>query len=529
MASVKTMTFNPIINVDSRQQESQMHPSIHALANPDKPALIMAGSGETLTYRQLDSASNRYAHLYRSLGLGRGDTVAVFLDNTSTFISLAWAAQRSGLFFVCVSAKLTASEVSFIVEDSGAKLLITSQAVGSVPAELPAALPGVHLLALGQPMSGYRSLEELAAGFPSTPIEDESAGTDMLYSSGTTGRPKGIRIDLPADDSITAPTPFSGLLQHLWGFNSDTIYLSPAPLYHAAPLRAVMVVQKLGGTAVIMERFEPEEALALIERYGVTHSQWVPTHFIRMLKLPPEVRSKYDLHSLKFAIHAAAPCPVPVKEAMIDWLGEIVYEYYGGTEGNGLTAITPQEWLAHRGSVGRAVLGTIHICDEEGNPLPARAEGAVYFEGGNQFQYHNDPGKTEDARNRHGWTTLGDVGWLDEEGYLYLTDRKSFMIISGGVNIYPQEIENHLITHPKVMDVAVIGAPDPEMGERVVAVVQPIDWADVGEPLKDELDRFARSALSAVKIPRQIDFIAELPRHPTGKLYKRLLRDTYWK
>ncbi|MEQ9661927.1 MAG: AMP-binding protein, partial [Parasphingopyxis sp.] len=308
----------------------------------------------------------------------------------------------------------------------------------------------------------------------------------------------------------------------------DSIYLSPAPLYHAAPLRWTMCVHKLGATVVVMEKFDPEFALQLIEKHKADVGQWVPTHFVRMLKLPEETRAKYDVSSVKCAVHAAAPCPIPIKEKMIEWWGPVLSEYYAGSEGNGFTFINSEQWLAHKGSVGTALIGIIRICDEDGNEVPPRTEGTVYFEGGTAFSYHNDEEKTADATNKHGWTTLGDVGWVDEDGFLYLTDRKSFMIISGGVNIYPQEIENLLVTHDKVADAAVIGAPDEDMGERVVAVIQPLDMNAAGDALREELTAFLRQHLSGVKVPRQIDFRAELPRHPTGKLYKRLLRDEYW-
>jgi acyl-CoA synthetase (AMP-forming)/AMP-acid ligase II len=317
------------------------------------------------------------------------------------------------------------------------------------------------------------------------------------------------------------------LARAAFGFAADTVYLSPAPLYHAAPLRWSLTVHRLGGTVVCMEKFDPEFALHLIERHRVTESQWVPTHFVRMLKLDETVRHRYDLSSLRCAVHAAAPCPVPVKRAMIDWWGPILREYYAGTEGNGFTFISSPEWLQRPGSVGRALLGVIRVCDEQGDEVPRGTEGQVFFEGASTFAYHNDPDKTRDATNKHGWTSLGDVGWQDDDGYLFLTDRKSFMIISGGVNIYPQEIENLLVTHPKVADVAVIGAPDADMGERVVAVVQPVDIDQAGPALADELLQWLAPQLSRVKIPRQIDFRADLPREPTGKLFKRLLRDEY--
>jgi long-chain acyl-CoA synthetase len=330
------------------------------------------------------------------------------------------------------------------------------------------------------------------------------------------------------DRGVDDNPALSQLGQLLYGLDDQTVFLSPAPLYHAAPIGWTMAATHLGGTIVVMEHFDAEAALAAIERHKVTCAQWVPTHFIRLLKLPEETRARYDLTSLKSVFHAAAPCPVPVKEAMIAWWGPIVNEYYAGTEGNGFCAISAPEWLAHKGSVGRGLTAQVMICDEAGDPLPPRQEGEVFFAGGAVFEYFNDPEKTAKSRNKHGWSTLGDVGWVDEEGYLYLTDRKSFMIISGGVNIYPQEVENLLITHPKVADVAVVGAPHEEMGEEVVAVVQPVVWAEAGEALAAELMAFARANISHVKAPRRIDFMQELPRHATGKLYKRLIRDAYW-
>ncbi|MBX9797028.1 acyl-CoA synthetase [Sphingomonas sp.] len=495
---------------------------------PDKPALIVAETGQTTSYAELEARSNRAAHLFRQHGLNQGDTVALFMDNIPEFYEIAWGAQRAGLFYVCISSKLTAPEVAYILQDSGARLVVASHALAGVAAALTDHAAAVTRLMLHGTVPGWDSWETAVAALPTTPIADERAGTDMLYSSGTTGRPKGVRVALPEDPSLTAPAVLTMLAQMLYRFSAETIYLSPAPLYHAAPLRWSMTVMRLGGTVVMMQHFEPEAALAAIERCRVNASQWVPTHFVRMLKLSPEQRAAHDLSSLKVAIHAAAPCPIPVKQAMIDWWGPVIYEYYAGSEGNGLTTIDSAQWLAHQGSVGKAAYGILHICDEAGNELPPGQEGLVYFEGGTQFEYHNDPEKTAEARHAKGWTTLGDIGRMDEEGYLYLTDRKSFMIISGGVNIYPQEIENRLITHPRVADVAVIGAPCPEMGERVVAVVQPVDMAEAGPALADELTAWCRAELSGVKTPRQIDFTDALPRHPTGKLYKRLVRDRYW-
>jgi long-chain acyl-CoA synthetase len=505
-----------------------MHPSIHAKTHPDKPAYIMAYSGETVTYGELEARSNQGAHLFRALGLNEGDAVALFIDNHPRYYEILWAAQRSGLRFTCLSSKLTQGEVEYIVKDCEAKVLVTSKALAEIALAVAPLIPGVALYMVGGEAGPFKSFEDARAAFPTTPIADQSAGRAMLYSSGTTGRPKGVKRAGEFDPAIDAPNPLGNLGQALYGWTSDTIYLSPAPLYHAAPLGWSMAVQAVGGTVVMMERFDAEDALRFIEQYKITSAQWVPTHFVRMLKLPPEARQRYDMSSLKAVFHAAAPCPAPVKEQMIAWWGPIVHEYYAGTEGNGFCIINSTEWLAHKGSVGRGLTAQVKICDEDGEPLPPRAEGLVFFEGGGQFEYHRDPAKTAESRNKHGWTTLGDVGWLDEEGYLYLTDRKSFMIISGGVNIYPQELENVLIGHPKVADAAVVGAPDEEMGEKVVAVIQPMDWADAGDALRDELMAYARQHLSHVKSPRVIDFMAELPRHPTGKLYKRLIRDAYW-
>ena len=504
-----------------------MHPFHHAQTQPDKPAYIMAGSGETVTYAQLDARSNQGAQLFRSLGLRAGDVIAILMDNSPRFFEIAWAAQRAGLYYTCVSTKLTPVEVEYIIKDCEARLLIVSPALDSVAQAVAPLVPGVRLYRVDGAQAPFDDFEADRDAMPVTPIADETAGSDMLYSSGTTGRPKGVKPAL-SDGPIDAPHALQMMAQGLFGFSGDSLYLSPAPLYHAAPLRWCMTVQKLGGTVIVMEKFEPEAALALIEKHGVTCGQFVPTHFVRMLKLPQAVRDRYDVSSMSSAVHAAAPCPLPVKEQMIAWWGPVIFEYYAGTESNGFCWINSQNWLAHKGSVGQAVLGELRICDEAGEPVPVRTEGTVYFANGPAVNYHNAPDKTAESYNQHGWTTLGDVGWVDEEGYLYLTDRKSFMIISGGVNIYPQEIENLLITHPKVADAAVVGAPHEEMGEQVVAVIQPQDWTGDDAALAEELMAFVRAHLSHVKSPRRIDFMRELPRHATGKLYKRLIRDAYW-
>jgi long-chain acyl-CoA synthetase len=505
------------------------HPSHHARSHPEKPAVIMAATGETVTYGELEARSNQGAQLFRSAGIAAGDAIAIFMDNSPAYYEILWAAQRSGVRFTCISSKLTPGEVEYILKDSGAKAFIVSASLEPIASAAAALVPGLRLWMTEGAKAPFESFEDARAPMPTTPIADESQGGAMLYSSGTTGRPKGVkRANVEGPQPIDGPSPLAGIGQALLSFSPDMVYLSPAPLYHAAPLGWSMAVQTVGGTVVMMERFDPEAALAAIERYRVTSAQWVPTHFVRMLKLPAETRAKYDVSSLTSVFHAAAPCPVPVKEAMMAWWGPIIHEYYAGTEGNGFCFITAEEWLRKKGSVGRGLTAAVKICDEEGNELPPRAEGGVFFAGGGAFEYHNDPAKTAESRNKHGWTTLGDVGWLDEDGYLYLTDRKSFMIISGGVNIYPQEIENLLIGHPKIADVAVVGAPHEEMGEEVVAVVQPADWAEAGDALAAEISAYARAHLSHVKAPRRIDFMRELPRHATGKLYKRLIRDAYW-
>ncbi|MCB1250254.1 MAG: AMP-binding protein [Acidimicrobiales bacterium] len=506
-----------------------MYPGAHAADRPDAPAVIMGGTGEVITYAELDAAANRLAHLYRSLGLGVGDHVAFCLENHPRYYELLWGAHYAGLYYTAMSSRLTAEEAAYIVDDCGAKVFITSDAKRDVASAIVADTPQVQLrLMLDGTVDGYESYEELVAAQPATPLDEERvAGKDMLYSSGTTGRPKGVKPAMPSDPLAT-PTSVTGGAQLLFGYVPEMVYLSPAPLYHAAPLRFTMAVHQVGGTVVVMEHFDAAEFLQLVERHHITHTQVVPTMFVRMLKLDDATRAAYDLSSLQVAIHAAAPCPAQVKRAMIEWWGPIIHEYYAGTEGNGLVYCSSQDWLDHPGTVGRALLGEVHICGEDGEELPVGEEGTVYFGGGADFEYHNDPDKTAGARNAKGWSTLGDVGRLDEDGFLYLTDRKAYMIITGGVNVYPQEAENVLAMHPKVHDVAVLGVPNEDFGEEVKAVVQPVDMAEAGPELERELIAYCREHLADVKCPRSVDFRDELPRHPTGKLYKRLLKDEYW-
>ncbi|MEL6569705.1 MAG: acyl-CoA synthetase [Pseudomonadota bacterium] len=507
-----------------------MHPCHHAKTGPNKPAYVMVGSGETVTFAQLDSRSNQIAHALREAGCNPGDTIAIFANNSPRYFEICWAAQRAGLYFVCISSRLTGPEVAYILTDSGSKLLIADAALAA------AATAGANEAGVGTRWSidgdidGFEPLETLRASFPETPIADEMAGTDMLYSSGTTGRPKGIRPNVEPGSPIDGESVLNQIAKALAGADENTRYLSPAPLYHAAPLRWCMAMTRFGATLYVMEKFDPEGFLRAVEDHGITHTQVVPTMFVRMLKLPEDVRSKYDVSSLQFAIHAAAPCPIPVKEQMIEWWGAVIDEYYAGSEGNGMTWIKSPEWLEKKGSVGKAIWGELHICDEAGDEVGTGEEGQIYFGGTPAPTYHNAPEKNKGALNpkRPDWSSLGDVGKVDEDGYLFLTDRKAFMIISGGVNIYPQETENALITHPKVADCAVIGVPDPDFGEAVKAVVQPMAGVEANAALEEELMAFCQAQLSKIKCPKSIDFDPELPRHATGKLYKRLIRDRYW-
>lgn len=508
-----------------------MHPITHAAARPDHPAIIMAGSGEVVTYGAMDAAANRFARLLRAHGLERGAPFALLMENTALYLPLVWGSQRAGTMMVPISTRLTAPEIAYILKDAGARLLVTSTGYAPIARQLRGQFPGCAMLVLGS--GGTDDLEAALAAQDRAPLADPLPGQYMLYSSGTTGRPKGVRPRAPETDDVLAVNPLVGLAVMGAGMPADgsMVYLSPAPLYHAAPLAWCTTVHRLGGTVVVMEKFDPETALEAIARYRVTDSQWVPTHFVRLLKLSGEARTRHDLSSHRRAIHAAAPCPVPVKRAMIDWWGPILTEYYAGSEGIGMTLIRAEDWLAHPGSVGRAIHGKLHVCGPEGEELAPGEDGLIYFENENIPTYHNDPVKTAEAMHPAGWMTLGDIGHVDENGYLYLTDRKSHMIISGGVNIYPQEIENLLVTHPKVMDAAVIGAPEPELGEQVVAVVQPMDMAEAGvdgfRGLEAELRDFLSPQLSKIKMPKRFEFRPELPREANGKLYKRELRDEF--
>ena len=511
-----------------------MYPGSFAASTPDKPAVIMAESGAVITYAELDAEANRLSRVFRAAGLQQGDHVAFCLENHPHFLAVLWGAHYAGLYYTAMSSRLTTEEMAYILDDCEAQAFITSTYKSGQAAELVGNMPAVKVrLMLDGVVEGYESYEATIEGQPATPLEEDRVeGQDMLYSSGTTGQPKGVMVPLPGAPLGEGSDGVTTLCLLLFGASESTMYLSPAPLYHAAPLRFCRAVHRTGGTVVVMEHFDPERYLALVEEHRITFSQVVPTMFIRMLKLPEEVRGRYDVSSLESVVHAAAPCPAEVKAQMIEWWGPIIHEYYAGTEGNGFVYTNSEDWLAHRGSVGKALIGTLHIVGEDGEELPIGESGTVYFEGdaAATFEYHNDPEKTassRDARGR-GWSTLGDVGYLDEDGFLYLTDRKAYMIITGGVNVYPQEAENVLALHPKVSDVAVLGVPNDDFGEEVKAVVVPAEGIEPTPELERELIAYCREHLADVKCPRSIDFRAELPRHPTGKLYKRLLKDEYW-
>ena len=506
-----------------------LHPSFHARTVPDKIAYRMAGSGAAITYAELDRVSNQGAQLFRSLGLQPQDHIALLVENSPRFMEICWAAQRCGLYYTAISTHLTPGEIGYIVADCGAKVFISTEHLADIAGEAAAMIPTEVIRSMsGRAADGWRSWDAAIAAMPAAPIADEITGYAMLYSSGTTGQPKGVKRPF-LDEKLGTMLPLADLLcRRMCGLDADSIYLSPAPLYHAAPLLFTGTAAAVGAIAIIMERFDAEDFLRLVERHRVTHTQLVPTMFVRLLKLPEAVRRRYDLSSLKTAVHAAAPCPVEVKRQMVDWWGPILVEYYAGTEGNGMTVCNSPAWLAHSGTVGRSLSGALKIVGEDGEEVAPGTIGQVYFAGGPPFSYHNDPVKTAAAYHKEGWSSLGDIGYVDSEGYLYLTDRKAYMIISGGVNIYPQEAENVLVMHPAVVDAAVFGVPNEDMGEEVKAVVQPLDIARAGPDLAAELLAFCRTRLSHIKCPRSIDFAAELPRAPTGKLLKRLLRDRYW-
>ena len=517
-----------------------MYPGEYATQQPDRPCIVMAASGEIITYGQYDERCNRLAHVLRDAGLRRLDHYSIFMENNARYLECCGAGERSGLYYTCVNSHLTADELAYIVDNSESKALIASAATLPVALEAIAQCPKLERFLVVNDGSGdddsvdvpergpFVDFASVVDTRPSTAIDDEFLGGAMLYSSGTTGRPKGIIRDLP-EGPPAQPLGLYTFLGQLWGYREGMTYLSPAPLYHSAPQAAVSLAIRHGGTVIVMERFDPAEYLALVERHRVTHSQLVPTMFSRMLKLPEAERTAHDLSSLEVTVHAAAPCPIPVKEDMIAWWGPIIREYYGATEAIGFTACDSTEWLAHKGTVGRVVAGDLHVCDDDMVEQSTGTPGTLWFTTPTRLQYFHDQEKSREATSPDGtMSTTGDVGYIDEDGYVFLTDRKTFMIISGGVNIYPQECENLLITHPKVADAAVFGVPNVDLGEEVKAAVQLMPGNEPGPAMERELIAFCQEHLAKQKCPRSIDFEAELPRLPTGKLYKRVLRDKYW-
>ena len=505
---------------------------LRALERPDRVAAVMASGRASVSYRELDERSRRLARLLWEAGLRRGDAVAVLMENHLRFFDVYWAALRSGLYLVPVNHHLTAGEGAYIVNDSGARALVSSKALAVLATDVVDRSPlvAVRLMVDGS-VPGFDDYESALAATSSRPLADEPLGDTMSYSSGTTGRPKGIMRPLPDRPATDRSTGLRRLIGPLFPLDTDTTYLSPAPLYHAAPLGFTTTVQATGGTTVIMERFDPVAALQAIETFAITASQWVPTMFVRMLKLPDVDRRRFDLSSHRAAVHAAAPCPPDVKRQMMAWWGPILIEYYAGSERSGFTVCHADEWLAHPGTVGRAILGTIRVCDDDGGEVAAGQTGTIFFERTSvPFVYHNDPAMTRAAQHpaHPNWSTLGDVGHLDDDGFLYLTDRRSFTIIAGGVNIYPREIEDAMILHPAVEDVAVVGVPNADLGEEVKAVVQLQANVAADDATRGELLEWTAQRVARFKVPRSIDFTEQLPRSPTGKLLKRLVRQPYW-
>jgi long-chain acyl-CoA synthetase len=514
----RTETVTTAAERPNSSQDARLRPATYVATEPQRPAVVTS-SGVTVTFAELEERSCRLAQALFAHGLRPGDHVAIMLPNDERTHEVVFAAQRSGLYYTMVNTHLTAEEAAYIVNDCGARTLVTSSKMGELPADMVPLTPEVELrLMIGHGTAGpdgYVDYDDVVGRYRGEPLAHEEEGFPMLYSSGTTGHPKGVRRPLSGEPFGTYAT-LNPMLERIMGFAEGDVYLCPAPLYHAAPLVWSSTVLRMGGTVVVMERFDPVECLRLIEEHQVTHGQFVPTMFVRMLKLPDGVRDRFDVSSLRSVVHAAAPCAPEVKRRMIEWWGPIIHEYYSGTEGMGMTWIGPEDALSHPGSVGRAIWGQVHICGDDGAELPVGETGVVYFGGRTDatFEYNHDPEKTRQS--------------FDEEGFLFLTDRKQFMIVSGGVNIYPQEVEDVLVLHPAVADVAVFGVPEAEMGEEVMAVVQPASGYEPGPALAAEIIAFCRDHLSHYKCPHTVDFTDQLPRGENGKLYKKGLREAYW-
>ncbi|MDQ8732793.1 AMP-binding protein [Bradyrhizobium sp. LHD-71] len=484
-------------------------------------------NGATTSFAELERLANRFAHLLRHAGLRRGDHVAAVLGNGPHILALAWASYRAGLYFTPVANTLSPGEMSYVVANSQAGAVIADQRYAAAAQNLPQAQNSAHhFYALGSAISSYQPLEPVLASMPDAPIADESPGTIMLYSSGTTGAPKGIWRPLPTIEQIgDGPPPFARDLISLFDIRNDDRYLSTAPLYHAAPLRWSLAVIAAGGSAVLMGKFDAELALSLLGQEGITVSQWVPTMFHRMLALPEARRKAFRAPRHRAAYHAAAPISVPLKRAMIDWWGPIIQEYYGGSESVGLCSISTEEWLRKPGSVGRSRKGMIHILNERYEEQPTGLPGTIFFSGATSFQYFGEPEKTASRTSPQGYQTFGDIGFVDGDGYLYLSDRLDDMIISGGVNIYPQEIEQALDKAPGVAEAGVVGMKDAEFGERPIAFVRLMDTAADRDKLRAELFTYCREQLGRTKQPKEIRLIDVLPRSEAGKLLRRTLRE----
>jgi long-chain acyl-CoA synthetase len=502
-----------------------------AKIQPEKVAIAMSEGDRHRTYGELDDRATQLAKWLGSLGLAEGAVVALVLDNDVHVIELWWAAKRAGCYYLPIAGHLKPAEMAFILRDADVQVVVVGQGYVAAAAEAchglgPADLP--HRFVVGDAALGFSNFEDAVTHTsPDAALSIRRTGRELIYSSGTTGSPKGVRRALTPRGETALP-PLEIKIREIFQMSSSMVYLSCAPLYHATG-RFLNRAIEAGGACIIMPKFDAMGALKAIERHKVTHTQWVPTMFQRLLALPPDIRGRFDISSLKLALHSAAPCPVSIKRQMIDWWGPIVDEYYGGTENVGVTFINAADWLDHPGSVGRAVVGAIHILSDDGEEreLPPGEIGQIYFSGGVGFVYHNDAAKTRGAFSRQGWGTYGDLGSVDPDGYLYISDRRTDLIISGGVNIYPKEIENVLETHPKVLEAAVVAKTDAEFGQSVLAVVRLIPGVGGDPALKAELTAHVRSQLSSVKAPKFVEFVEEFPRSENGKLLKRILRETY--
>jgi long-chain acyl-CoA synthetase len=506
-----------------------MHrPDDHADQAPDSTAVVVPTTGQRITYRTMVDQSKRLANVLRENGLRPGDHVAIFMTNVPEYFEVVWAARRGGYVYTAVNWHLTPGEVRYMLANSESKALIVSADLADVAEQAAADLPRLTLRLLVSAdhadRAGWQDYAQAVASAATAPLGPELEGQAMLYSSGTTGRPKGIvhtKVDL---DRRFGDVAGDILWVNRYGLDAKTVSLTVGPLYHAAPLVSAMATHRHGGTVALLPKFDAEQTLKAIERYRVTHVQFVPTMFIRLLRLPEAVRRRYDISSLRAVAHSAAPCPVEVKRQMIEWFGPVIYEYYSATEAAGHVSIGAREWLEHPGSVGRVAPGSVAVTDESGRELPAGEDGIIWFtRPANRFSYHGDPDKSASMFNDKGWARMGDIGHLDDDGYLFISGRSDHTIISGGVNIYPREIEDLLIEHPAVDDVAVIGVPDDEYGESVRAVLTLRDGYTGDPALERDIIDWTRARLAHYKCPRSVSFVGSLPRSVAGKMMKHRL------